>query len=383
MLFLACDLFAQDDTLKEAPKESNLKLNGYVKKLHGIFLYPDENSLQWALVHNRLNSKWNPSSNFSTVLEIRNRILYGENVKNGMYNSKLLDRDNGAADLTFLPFDTKSAKMVTSVERFWARYTIKNTEITLGRQRINWGVNLVWNPNDIFNTYSFIDFDYEERTGSDAIRLKIGAGEMSALELAAKPGKNKNDDVYAFMYKMNKAGFDFQLLFGLYEKDASVGTGWAGNIGKIGFKGEATYFHEAQNFSDTCGMINATTEFDYTIVGKVYVNASYLFNSEGLTTPDVAASSQLVTNGNVTAKFLSPSMHSAFLQIKSISSPVFSTGISGIYFFEMNGLYLFPSLSYSINDRWEASIFLQSYWLKEKEMENKMNNLLIRIKCSF
>jgi len=130
-------------------------------------------------------------------------------------------------------------------------------------------------------------------------------------------------------------------------------------------------------------MVNATAEFDYTISGKIYVNASYLFNSEGLTKPDAAASSQLISNGNVSAKFMSPAKHSAFLQLKSISSPVFSAAISGIYFFEMDGIYVFPSLTYSINNRWDIALFLQSYWLKEKVIENKINNILLRIKCSF
>jgi len=382
-LFFSATIFAQSDSLQESPKERKFKLNGYVKNLNGIFLYPDENSMQWGLLHNRLNSKWTFNSKFTTALEVRNRILYGESVKNGMYYRSSLDNDNGLVDLTFLPFDSKPAKMVSSIERFWARYQSDKIEITIGRQRINWGVNLVWNPNDIFNTYSFIDFDYEERPGSDALRMKLRTGEMSELEIAAKPGKNKNDDIYALMYKMNKAGFDLQFLGGYYEKDAVIGAGWAGSLNKIGFKGEATYFHTAENFADTSGIVNATFEFDYTIAGKIYVNVSYLFNSEGLTKPDAVVASQLVSNGNISAKFMSPAKHSTFLQLKSISSPVFSTGISGIYYFEMDGIYVFPSVTYSINNRWDISIFLQSYWLKEKEIENKMNNILLRIKCSF
>lgn len=382
-LFFSASVFAQNDSVPETPNERKLKLNGYVKSLNGIFLYPDENSMQWGLLHNRINSKWTPTSKFTAALEIRNRILYGEAVKSGMYYSPALDKDNGLVDLTCLPFDTKPAKMVSSIERLWTRYSSEKLELTIGRQRINWGLNLVWNPNDIFNTYSFIDFDYEERPGSDAVRMKIRTGEMSEFEVAAKPGKNKDDDVYAFMYKLNKAGFDFQFLSGYYEKDAAIGAGWAGSLGQIGFKGEATYFHHAENFADTSGMVNATAEFDYTVAGKIYVNASYLYNSEGITKPDATLSANLVSGGNVSAKFLSPSKHSAFLQLKSISSPLFSAGISAIYFFEMNGMYVFPMLSYSINDKWEASVFLQSFWVKETEMKNKMNNILLRIKCSF
>ena len=54
------------------------------------------------------------------------------------------------------------------------------------RQRINWGQTLVWNPNDIFNAYSYFDFDYIERPGSDAIRLQYYPDYSSAIEMAVK-----------------------------------------------------------------------------------------------------------------------------------------------------------------------------------------------------
>lgn len=380
--FSCAILFAQTDSL-QIEKERNLKVNGYVKNLNGMIFLPKDESVEWGFLHNRINAKWIPKPWFTGVLEVRNRIIYGEAVKSGMYSTAFLDKDNGIADITFLPFDTRSAKMVSSVERFWAGFSNENLELTVGRQRINWGVNLIWNPNDIFNTYSFMDFDYEERPGSDALRLKFNIGDMSSLEFAAKPGKYKEDDVYAMIYKFNRYAYDFQFLGGWYEKDLCVGAGWAGSIGDVGFKGEGTYFHTAKNFADTSGLINATIEFDHTFYGKIYANISYIYSSKGASSPDPAINSLFLSNGNVTAKMLSPSKHSAFVQLKSISSPVLSAGISGIYFFELNGLYVFPSVTYSINDNWEASFFLQSFWLKEKLMESKMNNVLIRLKYSF
>ena len=63
-------------------------------------------------------------------------------------------------------------------------------ELTLGRQRINWGVNLAFNPNDLFNAYSLIDFDYQERPGSDAIRFQYFTNELSSFETAVQFGKS-------------------------------------------------------------------------------------------------------------------------------------------------------------------------------------------------
>ena len=41
-------------------------------------------------------------------------------------------------------------------------------------------MNLVWNPNDLFNAFSFVDFDYEERPGSDALRIQKYTGYFHA-----------------------------------------------------------------------------------------------------------------------------------------------------------------------------------------------------------
>ena len=46
-------------------------------------------------------------------------------------------------------------------------YRDNKINFRIGRQRINWGTTTIWNPNDIFNAYNFLDFDYEERPGMD------------------------------------------------------------------------------------------------------------------------------------------------------------------------------------------------------------------------
>lgn len=372
-------LLAQSDSLPESPQAKKVFINGYVKNLSGIFIYPGGNSTQWGLWHQRLNIKWTPKNKITGALEIRNRILYGEYVKNGLNPPAALDKDMGLIDLTFLPFQSKSAIMVSAIERAYLRYVTEKWEITTGRQRINWGVNLVWNPNDLFNTYSFIDFDYEERPGSDAARIKYKSGEMSEWELAVRAGKLKHDDVYALMYKTNSRGNDIQFIGGFYGKDATLCAGWAGSIRKIGFKGEVSYFHPIKGISDTFGMLNGSLEFDYTYAGKIYMNASYLYQSQGSNNLN-GTQSLLAGQEPLSAKFLGPTKHSAFFQIKSMSSPIITGSISGLYFFEMNGFFLFPTLSYSLNNRWDIAFFMQHFWIKESTMKNKMNNLLLRIK---
>ena len=112
-----------------------------------------------------------------------------------------------------------------------------------GRQRVNWGVNLVWNPNDVFNTFSYFDFDYEERPGTDAVRVQYYTGVTSSAELVYKMGKkcqrNGFGRLVSFHHNWN---YDFQFLGGWVGTDFVAGTGWSGDIRGAGFRGEITQF---------------------------------------------------------------------------------------------------------------------------------------------
>jgi len=134
--------------------------------------------------------------------------------------------------------------MYSNWDRLNLNYSYGNWDITLGRQRINWGINTVWNPNDLFNSQNFLDTDYEEKPGSDALRIQYTTGETSSLEIAFHPDKEfkMKQSVLAAIYKFNFRSFDFQILAARYLQDYSMGMGWAGNIKNAGFKGEINYF---------------------------------------------------------------------------------------------------------------------------------------------
>lgn len=68
----------------------------------------------------------------------------------------------------------------TMIDRLWIDWAYKKWELRAGRQRINWGKTSVWNPNDLFNTFNYANFDYEEQAGSDAIKLSYYPSGMSA-----------------------------------------------------------------------------------------------------------------------------------------------------------------------------------------------------------
>ncbi len=156
------------------------------------------------------------------------------------YN-KLVISDEGFMDLTWKWAEGQSYSLYSNIDRLNFDITHKNLQVTLGRQRINWGINMVWTPNDIFNTYNYFNFDYVERPGCDAVRVQYYTGMTSSAELAFKLDKNDNITM-AGLYKFNHWNYDWQVLGGVMKDDIVLGLGWSGQIESAGFNGENELF---------------------------------------------------------------------------------------------------------------------------------------------
>ncbi len=156
------------------------------------------------LIHNRVDVHWYADSFWKFHLGIRNRLFYGESAALYTQNKSLLDDSNEFFDLSKTIASGQSFLLHSTIDRASIDFTKGKWQVTAGRQRINWGLNLVWNPNDIFNAYSYFDFDYEERPGTDAIRIQYYLNSTSSAEFAYKPGKHSDETVAAGFIQVYK-----------------------------------------------------------------------------------------------------------------------------------------------------------------------------------
>lgn len=359
-------------------KVTKLQLNGYIKNLHEWSFVDKLEQSQWTtFLHNRLNFKYPVSKAVNVRLEFRNRLYYGDNVKNIPEFSKVISRDNGWADLSWNLVDTDNVLFNSLIDRASINYSKGDWDITLGRQRVNWGMNLVWNPNDIFNTYNFLDFDYEERPGSDAIRIQYYLDDFSKIELAAKKGREKDDHIIATMYKFNKWSYDIQIIAGIYQKDWVMGTGWAGNLKNAGFKGEVTYFAPFEKNNN--GALSASISVDYGFKKGLYVHGSVLYNSAA---SEFLGGFENLLFANVTARNLIPFEYAGFLQLSKEFSPVFSASFSTIYSPTNHSVIAIPTVKYSIATNWEFDITGQSFFAFE-EYKSLGHSFFARLRWSF
>lgn len=395
-LFVICSLVlgALSSTAQEQTDSTDAKprkkfseivnIRGYVKDLRSVNFVKLDNITTDNLIHNRINLRINIAKPVTAAVEVRNRIFYGETVKNTPGYSQMVDVDGGQVDMSYLLVDKASFVLLTQIDRAWVRYSHEKFDLTIGRQRINWGINTVWNPNDLFNAYNYVDFDYEERPGTDGLRFQYYFKNFSSFEVAIRPDKSMDSTIAALMYKFNKWTYDVQIIAGNYNQDVALGLGWAGNIKLAGFKGEATYFHPKKNFGDTTGVVNASVAFDYAFKNSIYVMASGLYNSQGLTKSNPLALLALYSN-SISPKNMMPSKYSVFGQISYPLTPLINGGLAGIYGIGLNLLFINPTIGVSVANNWELMLVGQIIYAEDfnSDFKNLYNSVFVRLKWSF
>lgn len=375
LLVLVCSgqIFSQD-------KQKKLTLNGYASTMQSMMFdslsgpFMNDN-----LIHNRLNFKGYLNSHITFAAEFRNRLFTGDRVRTDPTYSDIIGHDQGWMDLSWNVLKEPSFFFNSTLDRAWVDFNYGKFQARVGRQRINWSQTLVWNPNDIFNAYSFFDFDYVERPGSDAVRLQYYPGFSSTIELAVKADYNNNVTAAA-LYRFNKWGYDIQFLGGyVNSEDLVAGAGWSGAIGSVSFRGELSWFQPATNFTDSTGTGLFTIGFD-----QVFKNSSQAqFQVMYCNKPLELTSFNSLYSGNLSTKDLAFSRFSAFGLYSYAVTPLFNLSVSAMWFPDLKGYFAGPALDYSLAENVDFSIFWQYFKSNLAGEKLRINLCFLRVKVSF
>ncbi|MDP4284199.1 MAG: hypothetical protein Q8891_07225 [Bacteroidota bacterium] len=377
---------AQDTTsnaIINTEKKSHWSVNGYLKDLQTT-QFVDINK-KWTLenlVHNRVDVRWFHDSAWKFHLGIRNRFFYGDSAALSIQDALLQNSNDGYFDLSKTIAKGPSFLLNSTIDRASVDYTHGKWEITAGRQRINWGLNLVWNPNDIFNAYSYFDFDYEERPGTDAVRVQYYLNSTSSAEIAYKPGRNANETIAAGLYRFTKGSYDIQALAGIVNTDYVLGGGWSGVLGQAGFNGEISAFIPRKNFQLSNTVISASLGVNYTFPNSLYLHGAYLLNSSGLLKGDNLSPSFFLIN--VSAKSLSPARHSLFAEAAYQFNPLIRGDFSGIYTPADGSFFIGPFFTFSLTNTIELLTGGQLFFGGKQSLYSNYGKVLfLRFKWSF
>jgi len=365
--------FAQD---QQNWWHNHIDLGGYVKYLNTMNFHDGQDLLTGNLWHNRINFSFYINDQISLNTGLRNRISYGDLIKNPFYRQSLT-KDEGMFNLSQKVIDEPNILMFSNLDRLNLDYTYKNLELTLGRQRINWGKNLVWNPNDIFNTANFLDMDYEEKPGTDALRLRYNTGDMSQIDVAYTTGRtfDAKKSILALAFHSVYKSYDYQLIVAKYLKGYMLGLGWESNLKNFGFKGESSYF-----INDTENVFISSISLDYAFKNGVNWMISGLYNGSFDTKDPLAVLNLL--NTRLDAKNLFPSRWAFYNQFSGNFGPAWHWSFGMVYGTQNQLTVLIPQIQYSISDNWDMDIFAQSFFADIPNIRQR-NILTFRLRYSF
>jgi hypothetical protein len=368
IVFINLNGISQSDTAKGMLR--NMQFNGYLKYMSLVFVPPLNSQTptqQWLtdnLVHNRLNYKWFITRKWTFESSLRTRFFFGEmqkmqHIQNPNYAPQM-SRDVSWIDLSEVLADDTSFTLHTALDRLSILATFGRWEIKLGRQRINWGTSMIWNPNDIFNAYSLFDFDYEERPGTDALSVKRYTGPASEIEWVLVPADSIEAHAQAIKYKFNFKGWDLQTFAGWQNRNWVFGGGWAGEIKGMGIRGESTWFGPAYSNQGYHPQLMATLDIDYTFSNSLHLQASYLFNSEGLDTRE-ANYAAFFTRRALSAQLLSPTMHSLYFGSGFPILPMLSANLFSILNPSDLSFFFGPAFVYTLSNNFEVMFTSQIF----------------------
>ncbi len=356
---LALTLLILCSTPVSAQDSDSVKIfscSGYLKDLPYLSLIRNGTASFDNLATFRLNVSARISSSTQLRLELRNRVMAGQTQWGLLAGEPSFRKGNNWLDLSVAEkFGNDHGLIHLMADRFYLEHSSDKWQFRAGRQRINWGINMVSNPNDLFNTYSFFDFDYPERPGADAVRVQYFASGMSRLEAAFAPADHISESIGALLYALNYKGYDLQFIAGYYRNRLTLGSGWAGHLGPAGFKGEISCFGSNDKVSKN--HLVASVSADYITKKGLYLVLEGLYNG-GYQSPveEGAALLQSLSADNIMI-----SMYAVTASASYAISPIINGSMAVMMLPDTDAWFVSPSLVWSVTSTADISLISQLY----------------------
>jgi hypothetical protein len=335
--------------------QPRLTARGYLKDL--VSVAPDSAG-NWQgreLLHHRLNLSLRIDSNWTAALELRNRVLIGDGVSRQPGLAASLDPVGTLAPLS-LHAQTQDILLHIVPDRAWVQYSRGNWQARAGRQRVNWGMNYLWNPLDWFNSWAYFDFDYEEQPSSDALRVTRFLPSDGRLDGAVKFTSDMRESVAAARWVMVRKNSTLQVQAGKAGRSAAAGLGWTQPLKQWALRAEAAGFLPLT--TQDSAAVSATVSMERSISSKSTFYGAVLYNSSS---PWRIADGEL-TLLRTTSRSLSPIAATAFVRGTYTPSPLTELSL-GVFVGPVDGTLLaVPSFNVSLSDRWELMLLSQMAW---------------------
>ena len=359
-------------------------LDGYVKYMATWAALDNSDNTLDQLVHQRFNYEYRLSPSLRFNAGMRNRFIWGDSAKESQYLD-VISSDDGYMDLSTNWLEQDGRVGNSQFDRLYIDWNQQDWQTRAGRFRINWAMTTIWNPNDVFNTYSTYDFDYEERPGSDAIMLGRQLGFASEADFVFSPNKDQELNSYALRYLFNWNTWDAQVITGRSKLDHFIGAGFAGDILGAGFKGELSYFTPDKrrwNGIEQYSAVISSIESDYSFSSQRnwMIKSALLHHSS----PQQPADANVFFGQPLSAKTLSFTHWTGYIEVSMDITPLNKLLLSSIYYQDGSGFIGLTS-NYSLADDWQLLAVVQRFDGTSNSLfgENPNTLLFTQLKWNF
>jgi hypothetical protein len=314
----------------------------------------------------RVNAYAYPAERITFSLQVRNLWIYQKNMQLIREFQNFFTVNSYYFNFKWEWLENDNYYGFSEIDRLYFDWVNDDSEVLLGRQRIAWGTCLVWNPTDLFNPFDILDFDYEERPGTDALHFQYYTGPLSQFNLAATPGRTRYEVIYAGRYATNKWNYDFGLIAGWQRNSLRLAVNWAGQFLGGGFRGEILFTSpnliyttinletlQLETIELTNPYLTFALSYDYTFPGSFYTHTEYLYNGLGTTGKAGSRRFDIVYTGE-----LSPARQSLFQEFAYLLTPLIRTGFFVIFNPNDKSWIAAPSLQYSLATNWEVYLLI-------------------------
>ena len=269
------------------------QLSGFYKSFSVAFDPPQAGDPVTGMVSNRL--RLNLADSFSDhlsfdfaydfIMRIQDPSLFDNRAE--VFTIDPLDYRVADLDSPIYPGDNDpigSVAVFQNLDRANMTARLSFADVMVGRQAIAWGSARVINPTDVIAPFIYSELDTEDRTGVDAVRVRVPIGALSEFDAGYVFGRDFAVDRSAFFVRsqFNVAETDVSPLFVRFREQLLVGIDVARGIGSIGAWIEGTRVFTMEQDDAISDYFRVSTGMDYSFGGETYGFIEYHFNGAGV-----------------------------------------------------------------------------------------------------
>ncbi len=246
-------------------------------------------------------------------------------------------------DLQHTFVDRRHSYWDTSLYRGYVTLRSSAASLTVGRQRIGWGVARFWSPADVFNPLNPLQLEVEERQGVDAALLEVNLPHAARCSAAFLPPAGGSGATVAGQLGSTVSGYDLAAFFGRFDRDWMGGAEFAGQWRGAGLRGEITYRARDRSRPEA-DALRLTLGADYAFPNTLYVVGEYFYN-QGQPAPGASDLTALLL---FTSEIFTLHRHFASAGIAYDLTPLFRLEGYTVADLEGRSLFLMPQLVYNL-----------------------------------